>query len=298
MSTVQSSPVTTTSSPRPEMTERTTPSSSFLPRFPPLRRPTIPSFISGSRRSSTADSPGRLQGHYSGQHYPSSSYYSDDDDRGEVIDSPKTPRFSLNMPDLPSTRLHLPHLARTWTEGSSGPPSRPGTAQAWARGERFPIVAEPMPTMPPEYVGHGVAAPRGHRRGQESRTRFRGVDPAEMHLAELVEDSRRRRGVDRERRHHHRRHHHHRDGRRHGSNTRRGTGPGESRKAPPKHFLFCFPWVQSKRMRTQIMKCFVSGMFLMLLLSVCKCYTATPVSLSNTAERRGKEKRCRIWRSS
>ncbi|KAK0732991.1 hypothetical protein B0T26DRAFT_630319, partial [Lasiosphaeria miniovina] len=40
------------------------------------------------------------------------------------------------------------------------------------------------------------------------------------------------------------------------------------RRPPPKHFLFCFPWVKSRRVRTQILRCFVSGMFLLLMLAV------------------------------
>lgn len=43
-----------------------------------------------------------------------------------------------------------------------------------------------------------------------------------------------------------------------------------SRKPPPKRFMFCFPWVKSRRVRSQILTCFVSGLFLAILLAVCK----------------------------
>ncbi|KAG5935474.1 hypothetical protein E4U53_000425 [Claviceps sorghi] len=39
-------------------------------------------------------------------------------------------------------------------------------------------------------------------------------------------------------------------------------------KNRPKRFLFCFPWVQSRRLRTQILTCFVSGVFLACLVAV------------------------------
>lgn len=40
------------------------------------------------------------------------------------------------------------------------------------------------------------------------------------------------------------------------------------RKSPPRNFLFCFPWVKSRKVRSQILTCFVSGMFLASLLAV------------------------------
>lgn len=222
--------------PRQEMAERT-PNGSFLPRFAGFRRPTIPSFLS---RSSTGTT-NRLHRHSQPMPRPTSSYYSDDE-----VDSPKTPLFNLGMPTMPSTRLHLPHLTRTWTQGSSGPPSRPGTS----RGERFPVVTEPVPAVPAEHVrvrGHGHS---------ESRTRFDGADPAELHLASLADDGRRRRRNrsgsddrtrDPERRHRRRHRHRHRE---------------REHRPPPKHFLFCFPWIKSRRIRSQILRCFVSGLFL------------------------------------
>ncbi|KAK4120072.1 hypothetical protein N657DRAFT_580447, partial [Parathielavia appendiculata] len=39
-------------------------------------------------------------------------------------------------------------------------------------------------------------------------------------------------------------------------------------RRPPKHFLFCFPWVKSRRIRSQILRCFVSGTFLALTLAI------------------------------
>ncbi len=113
-------------------------------------------------------------------------------------------------------------------------------------------IAEPMPAVPAEHV-------REPRRGHRAPGWFHGADPAETHLASMVEDGRRRRrhgrsGSDRDRGRHGAARHG-RDGRAHRT---------------PKRFLFCFPWIRSRRVRTQILRCFVSGMFLTLLLSVCK----------------------------
>ncbi|EFY89479.1 hypothetical protein MAC_04498 [Metarhizium acridum CQMa 102] len=44
-------------------------------------------------------------------------------------------------------------------------------------------------------------------------------------------------------------------------------GSRDSRKPHPKKFMFCFPWVKSRRVRSQILTCFVSGMFLATLLA-------------------------------
>ncbi|KAK0644275.1 hypothetical protein B0T16DRAFT_331948 [Cercophora newfieldiana] len=51
---------------------------------------------------------------------------------------------------------------------------------------------------------------------------------------------------------------------------RRGSGSRDagSERSTPKRFLFCFPWIKSRRIRSQILRCFVSGMFLTLILAV------------------------------
>ncbi|KAI1500291.1 hypothetical protein F5X99DRAFT_240393 [Biscogniauxia marginata] len=162
-------------------------------------------------------------------------------------DSPKTPRFNLGMP---STRIRLPSLARTRERGSSRLPSRDRSnrpAQPNPRGASGPQTA--IGQAPTE-----AQTERSHRtEDTEGRRRFRGTDPAELQLADLAEDGRRRR------------HHHHHS---------RRNGPDSSRRRrhehqdPPSRFLFCFPWIESNRMRSQVLRCFVSGMFLMLMLSV------------------------------
>ncbi|TPX08082.1 uncharacterized protein E0L32_010282 [Thyridium curvatum] len=197
---------------------------------------------------------------------PSSSVYDD-----EVAESPKTPQFALGMPPLPSTRLHLPNLARTWTQGSNGPPTaasqRGAPPVAAAAG-----VAEPVPALPADMFR--TQAPSVSRR---SSRRFQGADPAELHLASLVEDSRRRRRRQRRRGEGSGEEDEDRENREGGDDDeararrrrRRAHRRAErERRSPPKHFLFCFPWIKSKRIRTNILRCFVSGIFLALLLTV------------------------------
>ncbi|KAI1408315.1 hypothetical protein F5Y13DRAFT_110517 [Hypoxylon sp. FL1857] len=176
-----------------------------------------------------------------------------DGDRPED-DSPKTPRFNLGLPNMPSTRLHLPSLTRTWPRGSPGltspthieQPSEP-TAQPEpprTQTERIPVISEPAPS-------HGIDNSGGSDMG---RPRFQGADPGETHLADAVERRRRR----------------HRRSRRHESNER------------PKRFLFCFPWVRSRRIRSQILRCFVAGVFLLVMLAV---YLALSITKNiNTSE--------------
>lgn len=53
--------------------------------------------------------------------------------------------------------------------------------------------------------------------------------------------------------------------------------PSSSSSSHPKRFLFCFPWIKSRRVRSQILTVFVSGMFLATLLAVCKYKTLEPL---------------------
>lgn len=163
-------------------------------------------------------------------------------------DSPKTPRFNLGLPTLPGTRLNLPHLTRPWTSSSDEPNSRPNSAQQ-NPSQAIETSLEPHTTRAGgQHVAPVTApAPVAQRTRSESfgRTRrFTGPDPAEMHLAQMAHDGRRRR-------------------RRAHRNQQRDEGH-------PKRFLLCIPWPNSRRMRSQILRCFISGTFLTLLLTVCK----------------------------
>ncbi|RYP70735.1 hypothetical protein DL771_005230 [Monosporascus sp. 5C6A] len=184
-------------------------------------------------------------------------------------DWPKTPQ----LPSMPPARLDLPtnNIGRTWVRESSGqllpprhetaPPQQPPplpSSSAESPASRRSSVSSLANTA--QYPG--VATPQPARQRSESggRRRFEGPDPAELHLAALADSGRRRN------RHRHR-HRHERTqsgSRRSRGHHRRGVGD----KEVPGSFLFCFPWVRSRRMRAQILKCFVSGLLMVATLSV------------------------------
>lgn len=112
----------------------------------------------------------------------------------------------------------------------------------------------------------------------DSTSRFQGADPGEQRLVELIADRGRQHRKHRDHRQHHR---HHRgsdeSGQRREADERRRQRERRAneaeRKPHPKQSLFCFPWIQSRRrrIRTLILRCFVSGLFVTLMLALCKC---------------------------
>ncbi|RYP02560.1 hypothetical protein DL764_005755 [Monosporascus ibericus] len=192
-------------------------------------------------------------------------------------DSPKTPR----LPSMHPARMDLPtdDIGRTWTRESSGPPlAPPHETTTPQQPPPSPSSAESPDSRRSSLLSlantaqyPGVATPQPARQRSESggRRRFEGPDPAELHLAALVDSERRR---DRHRHRRRRRHERTQSGsRRNGRHHERGA----SDKEAPGRFLFCFPWVRSRRMRAQILKCFVSGLIMVATLSV---YLALSIS--------------------
>lgn len=307
------SPRDVESSTEPEMAERSQ-------RFSRLgmRRPSVPSrfrFSTSTQATSAAESQwppsGTARTSRANTHpvpRPGSSHDTAEDDEDDFDpelqrQSTLPSRYSVVV-DLPSTRLHLPGLQRTWTQGSNGPPTaRP---IEFSQPQRAPLSPACRPHTPPAPTPSHPALIREPERARltaiglpstrlgsheadelyptgdnRSRGHFRPADPAEAHLAEMAEDGRRRQqrsGSDRNRRHRGGDPARSRDeeGRRTGRSQRTGGTQGSegesSLRKPPKHFLFCFPWIRSRKMRSQILQCFVSGMFLVLLTSVCKSF--------------------------
>ena len=140
--------------------------------------------------------------------------------RSHSPESPKTPRPTLGIQDLPSTRLVIPYLARSASSRSdrSSPrspynpetplSSRPITPNSLRQQIEQPSIS----TIPPQ-VRHN------------SSRRFVGIDPAEQYLAELAQDGRRRRRT----------------------------------KSRPKHRK-CAPKIKNKKIRSKILSCFISGL--------------------------------------
>ncbi|RWA07354.1 hypothetical protein EKO27_g7751 [Xylaria grammica] len=152
-------------------------------------------------------------------------------------DGPKSP-----APD----RFRFPHLTRPRTQDipnqtptedemvNSEVSSQPSRVRT--RMQRFSILARPP------------AARTSGGESERRRSRFGGSQLAELHLADLAGDGRRQR-------------------------TRRvrdnsGSSRRRQHKEPPTKFLFCFPWVKSRRARALILRCFVSGLFLITMLTI------------------------------
>ncbi|KAI3393399.1 hypothetical protein diail_4294 [Diaporthe ilicicola] len=321
-------------SPDPEMTERQQGGFSRLG----IRRPSVPSRFrfSSSTQATSANGtewPGTRTARASRSNThpvprPSSSHYPEEEDDEDLErqhgrrDSTLPSRYSIIV-DLPSTRLHLPMLQRTWTQGSNGPPTarplpheihpalRPSADEPCRpTGPSLPtvMVTEPEPVARPTGSSSRVGGDEARQLfGEIGRPRggdgFHAPDPAESSLADLAGDGRRRRrprdrsGSDRSRRHRHRRH---RDrlevpgssqgGSSEGDRSRRRRrrirdvedGDSEESDRPhPKHFLFCFPWIKSRKVRSQILQCFVSGIFLVTLLAVYLALSLTK-NISNS----------------
>lgn len=161
-------------------------------------------------------------------------------------DGPKTPRSHTGPPSLPSGRLAgLRNGSRVSLSQEDVPPTADGSGHRASlqqpRTERFPVVAQPPPTHSRTDSGSG-----------RSRRSFRGADPAEIHLAGLAESGRQRR--------------------------RRTNSSRAQRGNKPQRFLYCFPWIKSRRMRSQILRCVVSGLFLLMFLIICKCLVPDELS--------------------
>ncbi|KAK4214586.1 hypothetical protein QBC37DRAFT_146969 [Rhypophila decipiens] len=257
----------------PEMVERPAPHASFLPRF----RPAIPSWFSVASSRRQQDQVRPSSSHYSGDGLPPDTVVN-----GGGLESPKTPLFRIRPQDLPSTRLHLPNLTRTWTQGSNGPPTRPGTSRAGPDMADEIAVPTPAVTAAMRQVSAGTETGRErrhHRRGGSDGSRRsrrhrsnRSRDETD-NSARRDDDSRssrrqRRRDRERARENGHLDEQEQQSRERHRRHRRREREGERARRPPPKHFLFCFPWIKSRRMRTQVLRCFVSGILLAMLLTI------------------------------
>ncbi|KAH7629565.1 hypothetical protein B0T09DRAFT_158786 [Sordaria sp. MPI-SDFR-AT-0083] len=281
--------------------------------------------------------------HYSGDglppatevNFPSSQYPA----------SPKSPAFNYTIGEqqLPSTRLHVPGVERTWSRGSNGPPTRDGTRDGSAgggarvggeagRGERqgasrygFGLlggagtrgasrsregrtvrVTEPRRVHTSSHTGHGARRHRSERDGERrrdgtGRSRSGRSGSGSGHHSRshrsrrdpgtTTTTSRRHRDVRDDERRKRRKHKKSTSSRRHEGHSRSATTAAGERErdrdrehrrkkrahahasspsvsSPPKHFLFCFPWVKSRTKRALILRSFVSGLFLACLLIV------------------------------
>lgn len=221
----------------------------------------------------------------------------------------KSPDLNLNL-NLPGTRLNVPGLRGPWGSGGRGEGNHDeevANGLATPAGTTWPgLVAEPEPAVVRDR-GEGRRHRRHERSGSGSRSsRDRGDDEERRQRRQRRREERsgsgsgsgRSRWSERSGRNHRHRHHRSRRGeegrterrerreRRHGAESSSGSsGSSGSRsrssrdsKRPPRTFLFCFPWVKSRRIRSHILRCFVSGMFLALTLAICKRIHLTSIS--------------------
>jgi hypothetical protein len=121
----------------------------------------------------------------------------------------------------------------------------PSLGQLLSNGQHTETGAQELTPPPPT---------RSRETERANASRIDSPDPADVHLAQLAEDGRRRRR---------------------NRQNRQGSQDEGNRHRKPKRFLGCLPWVPSRRIRSLILRCLVSGLFFGILLAVCKCYIYT-----------------------
>ncbi|KAF4450649.1 hypothetical protein F53441_6310 [Fusarium austroafricanum] len=162
----------------------------------------------------------------------------------QQAESIKSQDSNLNRP---ARRFALPGFLRIWGHGNNATSRQDDIRNATASPAPLLPIIEPQSPMIPE----PVATPsESHRSRHQRRHRGPPRDPLEEHLSEILGGPPLRQ---------HRRRREHREGER--SNHR-------SRRSHPKYFLGCIPWVRSRRMRAQILRCLTSGTFFVILVTV------------------------------
>lgn len=174
---------------------------------------------------------------------------------GEIV-SPKTPQYVGSTPSMTSMQLPSLQWLETRQDGANGPvASRLSQPPSYDDASRqYSEVAVPAAAVTAQRVrsqsAGSQASDRSERRRQQRR--FDGADPAELHLADMAEDGRQRRRRRSQLQ----------------EQQQQQQSSSASAKARPKKFLFCFPYVRSHQMRAQILRCSVSALLLVLLVTM------------------------------
>ncbi|CAG9982089.1 unnamed protein product [Clonostachys byssicola] len=164
----------------------------------------------------------------------------------EVVEEPKSP---VVVQQAAGHRFTLPRFSRFWASGANGPGSPAPSHSEWPSA---------LPTFNTDHQAGGLSPP-------QLATHARSTIRAPSSFYSSMEDVSTSQDTSSSRPRHERRH-----GRRRHKHKKRGHHRGSRKrsKKQPKRFLGCFPWVKSREMRAQILRCFVTGLFLVSLLSV------------------------------
>ncbi|KAH7121330.1 hypothetical protein EDB81DRAFT_890916 [Dactylonectria macrodidyma] len=158
------------------------------------------------------------------------------------IESPKSPDADQGAPDGPSRAYQFPNLTRPWT----GRPNEPQPSQEPPQESyQATTPVTPFSTEPSSIYS---SSPRPPPLAYSETPNYN--DGLESQTTETVSGPEQRR---------------HRRGRR---GDRNGSQARQRRSRHPKRFLFCIPWIKSRNMRAQILRCLVAGLITILLIIV------------------------------
>ena len=279
--------------PSPQMEEQAL---DHQPRRFSLSQPSLQPFLNTQASTVTASQPPQ----------PGTS------ERSET-DGPKLPtdRYTLTLSNFSTSRIVLPYLSSpastsgfrsqsreshsrspdspsrvrspTWSRSTTRSPTvssivsrNPSWASRRSRLSRESYAGIPRPVLEDPVVTRPTPAVHDERR---RTVRFQGVEPEERRAAQELQinlpaaedEGGSRIGTRRSQ-----------TRRRSETETTEPSFNGQQ-QGKPKRFLFCFPWIQSQRVRNQALASFVSGLFLLLMLGVCKSHLADNIVLHVTS---------------
>lgn len=149
------------------------------------------------------------------------------------IESPKSPEIDQGV-NSSSRGFQFPNFARPWTARSQDPRNRPETLSEMTQFNR-PFTAPSSTTAPA----------RVHQRPLRERDANNNSNDSQASAGTEASRRSQRRSGD------HRVDQPHRCARH------------------TKRFMLCLPWIRSRKVRKQVIACFVSGLILILLIAVC-----------------------------
>ncbi|KAF7543002.1 hypothetical protein G7Z17_g11102 [Cylindrodendrum hubeiense] len=161
-----------------------------------------------------------------------------------AVESPKSPDLEQGVQDAPARAFQFPNFARPWPER----PNEPLPAhEPHHEGDQTTIPSTQSSTQFSTEPSSLATSPRPPPLAYSDTSNYNNAP--ESQVTETVSDpeqsrQRRRRSSDRQSPHR------------------------NNRARHPKRFLFCIPWIKSKTMRAQILRCLVTGLIMILLIIV------------------------------